>query len=79
LLRPASSDPEPDALPGDARDFSQAEEGERPVEVLVVVVVAAVVLRVILDGCLNARRIADRISRYLEAPHGPTRRDRPQQ
>jgi hypothetical protein len=51
------------------------------VEVLVVVVVVAVVLRVVLDGCLNARRIADSISQYLEARHGPDwllRRDRRQ-
>lgn len=51
-------------------------------EILVVIVVATVVLRVVLDGCLNARRIADSISRYLEARHGPdwlVRRDRRQQ
>jgi hypothetical protein len=38
-----------------------------------------VVLRIVLGGTANARRIADRLSRYLEAPHGPTRRDRHQQ
>ena len=48
-------------------------------EILVVVAVAVVALRIVLDVCLNARRIADRISRYLEAQHGPIRRDRHQQ
>jgi hypothetical protein len=37
-----------------------------------------VVLRIVLGGTANARRIADRISRYLEAPHEPTRRDKRQ-
>jgi hypothetical protein len=68
----------PDTLPDDARDFPQARR-ERSVEILIVVAVAVVVLRVVLDGCLNARRIADRISRYLEAQHGPARRDKHQQ
>jgi hypothetical protein len=49
------------------------------VEVLVVVIIAVVVLRIVLGGIANARRIVDRISRYLETPHGPTRRDRHQQ
>jgi hypothetical protein len=49
------------------------------VEVLVVVIIAVVVLRIVLGGITNARRIAERISRYLEAPRGPTRRDRHQQ
>jgi hypothetical protein len=40
------------------------------VEVLVVVIIAVVVLRIVLGGIANARRIADRISRYLEAPLG---------
>jgi hypothetical protein len=44
------------------------------VEILVVVAVAVVMLRIVLDGCLNARRAADRISRYLEARHGQGRR-----
>jgi hypothetical protein len=44
------------------------------VEILVVVAVAVVVLRVALDGCLNARRTADRINRYLEARNGRGRR-----
>jgi hypothetical protein len=63
------------------RRLATGKEGRGPVEVLVVVVVAAVVLRVVLDGCLNARRTADSISRYLEARHGPDwllRRDRRQ-
>jgi len=63
-------------LPGDARNFSQAKEGERPVEALVVVIIAVVVLRIVLGSIANARRIAERISRYLEAQHGPTRRER---
>jgi hypothetical protein len=49
------------------------------VEVLVVVIIAVVVLRIVLGGIANVRRIADRISRYLEAQHGPIRRDRHQQ
>ena len=76
---PAPNDPEPDHLAGRCETFHR-QGGERPVEVLVVVV-AVVVLRVVLDGCLNARRTADSISRYLEARHGPdwlVRRDRRQ-
>jgi hypothetical protein len=64
------------------RETFHRQGGERPVEVLVVVVVAVVVLRVVLDGCLNARRTAGSISRYLEARHRPdwlVRRDRRQQ
>jgi hypothetical protein len=64
------------------RETFHRQGGERPVEVLVVVIIAVVVLRVVLDGFLNARRTVDRISRYLEARHGPdwlVRRDRRQQ
>jgi hypothetical protein len=66
-------------LAGRCERLLVSKEGERPVEVLVVVIIAVVVLRIVLGGITNARRIADHISRYLEAPHGPTRRDRHQQ
>jgi hypothetical protein len=48
------------------------------VEVLVVIIITVVVLRIVLGSIANARRIADRLSRYLEAQHGPTRRDKRQ-